>query len=401
MSHDERELDHLDVPARRQLRRLFGEAMDGPPPGVEARLLGSLADARPGRRLTWMAPIAAATLAVLLVTGLLAARHQAGVPGGAGSPASAAATNPPAITPSPPGATALSEIPIPCRLPLDIGGAGAFIDISGRPIIAGVYGGPYPTADPAGHPRLPDGEAPARIAYDWTVGAWLPVAPDWVAPDGGSYAYDDRQGALHVVDTRTGRDRRLNGDRRWAVLAFRPEGVYAGELRAGGSVPSGLWLVNGTTGRARQLQAGGPWQFVGHGAAWALELRPPEPAAPSWARVDDGRYGNTLVRLDLATGRQTTVYAVTGALLRFVGLDAQGDAVIDNLRTPDSPLTIVTGPGRLVTAGGGVWVDTVADGSRTWFSDYEGESVWVKDASGIRVEVFPRASVFHLAGPCD
>jgi hypothetical protein len=401
MSHDERELDHLDVPARRQLRRLFGEAMDGPPPGVEARLLGSLADAGPGRRLTWMAPVAAATLALLLVTGLLAARHEAGVRGSAGSTASAAATNPPAATPSPSAAAAAGEHPIPCRLPLDMGGNGAFIEISGRPIIAGVYGGPYPTLDPTGHPRLPDGEDPARIAYDWTVSSWLPVAPDWVAPDGRSYAYSDRQDALHVVDARTGRDRRLNGDRLWAVLAFRAEGVYAGELRGGGAVPSGLWLVNATTGRARQLEASGPWQFVGGGAAWALELRPPAPTAPPWAHLDNGRYGNTLVRLDLATGRQTTVYAVTGTLLRFVGLDAQGDAVIDDLRSAVSPLTIVTGPGRLLTTGSGSWVDTVTDGSRTWFSEYEGESVWVKDASGIRVEVFPRSDPFHIAGACN
>jgi len=395
MSRDELDLDDLQVPARRQLRRLFGEAMDGPPPGAEARVLRSVADAGGVRTNAWLAPLAAASLAALLVGGLLAARHELGArgaTGSAGSAASAAATN------APPAAAATSEHPIPCRLPLDIGGSGAFIDITDRPIIPGVYGGPYPTPAANGHPLLPDGEDPARVTYDWSLGKWLPVAPESVAPDGRTYAYSDRQGALHVVDARTGRDRRLNGDHSWVVLAFRPEGLYAGELTDSGSVPSGLWLVNVTTGRTRELQSGGPWQFVGDGVAWALELRQPAPTAPPWAHFDNGRYGNTLVRLDLATGRQTTVYAVSDTLLRFVGLDAQGDPVIDNLRFGVSPLTIVTAPGHLATAGSGSWVGTIADGSRTWFS--EGNSVWLKDAAGIRVEVFPRSGTFHLAGVC-
>jgi hypothetical protein len=394
MNRDELDLDDLDAPARRQLRRLFSAAMEGPPPGVEARVLGSVADDGARRRLSWMAPVAAATLALLVVGSLLAAHRQLGTrsaAGPAGSPVSAAATNGPA-------GTAVSEHPIPCRLPLDIGGSGAFIDITDRPIIAGVYGGPYPSPAPDGHPLLPDGEDPTGVAYDWSVGRWLPVAADSVAPDGTSYVYSDRQGALHVVDTRTGRDRRLNGDRSWVVLAYRPEGVYAGQLTAGAAVPTGLWLVNVTTGRARELQSSGRWQFIGGGAAWALELRQPAPTAPPWAHIDNGRYGNTLVRLDLATGRQTTVYAVGDVLLRFVGLDAQGDPVVDNLRSGVSPLTIVTAPGRLVTAGSGSWVDTLTDGSRTWFG--EGNSVWVKDAAGIRVEVFPRSGAFHLAGVC-
>jgi hypothetical protein len=379
----EPDLNDLDVAARRQLRRLYSEAMDGPPPGVEARVLGPLADAGAGPRRTWLAPVAAATLGLLVVVGLLAVRHDLGTRGTAGSAASAAATNAPPATPhpSPSGATAAQAHPIPCRLPLDINDSGAFIDITDRPMVPGVYSGPQPFPDPAGHPLLPDGEDPIRVSYDWTVGRWLPVSPAWVAPDGASYAWSDRKGALHVDDTLTGRDRRLNGDRVWVVLSFRPEGVYAGELTAGATVPSGLWLVNASTGQARQLQSSGPWEFVAGGAAWAMELRSPAPSAPPWASYPDGRYGNTLVRLDLASGRTATVYAVSDMLLRLVGVDAQGDPMIMSLRSSVSSMMIVVGPGRLRTTGSGSWIDAVTDGNRTWFTDSYGPSLWVKDAS--------------------
>jgi len=349
-----------------------------------------------------VAAITVGVLTVALIAGYVATRHQlGGNRDGADDSAVFPVVKPPTVSPQ----TASSEHPIPCRLPLDLRGHGAFVDLTDQPVQLGVYGGPRPSPpDPAGRPRLPDGEEPVRVMYDWSVGTWLPVEPAWVAPDGRRYAYTDRQGALRIVDAATGRERRINGSRVWSILSFQSEGIYAGELTAaeqiaGGSVSSGLWLVDGSSGQARQLRPGGPWQFVGGGAAWALELRPPTATAPPWAAWS--RYGNTLVRLDLVTGRTATVYAVSNTQLRFIGLDAQGEPLIADVNLT-SPLTIVEGRGHLRRddASGG-WINAIPDGGRTWFTETSG--VWVKDAAGIReVDSLPSVDYgpFRVAGRC-
>ena len=286
-----------------------------------------------------------------------------------------------------------------CRLPLDRGGSGAFLSVP----TAGVQNAmiPYrqPVPDPDGHPMLPDGEDPADVSYTWALTKWLPVRQEWVAPDGMRYAYSDRLGALHVVDARISQDRLVNGSKVWSVIAFRPEGVYAA-VRGGSTAAAGLWRIDPNSGTVRQLQADGAWRYVSPGAAWALTTTPPSVPPPFWYTPQFGPFGNTLVRLDLATNQQATLYVRTDTEFRLLGVDDQGDPAIADLHYVVSPLIIVTAPGRFLSVGSGSWVNAAVDGGRTWFGENYGPSVWLKDSAGIRAVVGPGSGQVRVAGAC-
>jgi len=259
---------------------------------------------------------------------------------------------------------------------------------------------PYaqPADDPGGHPKLPDGEDPVNVSYSWALARWLPVRAEWVAADGSHYAYSDRVGTLHAVDARAGRDRRLNGDRAWAVIAYEPEGIYAGAASVSSPAAAGLWLVDPATGRLRQLQSAGAWQYVHAGAAWALNVTRPS-VTPKYTPAD-GLYGDTLVRLDLQSGKTATLYARSDTELRMVGLDSDGNPYVTELAQGPTSLLEVTGPGRVVQTGSGAWVNAARDDGRTWFGENYGPSVWLKDSAGIRAVVGPGSGQVRVAGGC-
>jgi transcriptional regulator with XRE-family HTH domain len=346
--------------------------------------------ARAAGRRHWLTLRLAGILALVMVVSIDGAWQQSIVQPAIHGPS----PSPTAVTTS-----AHAEHPLPCRLPLDLGGHGAFLDVSDEPLHPGISETWFDQA--GGHPRLPDGEDPAHVTYDSVVGNWLPVAPAWMSPDGRSYAYSDREGVLHLADAATGRERVLNSDRAWALLSFQPEGLYVAQMMAMGAAPTGLWLVSTATGSVRQLREDGPWQYVGGHAAWAIELRAPVPKPPVWAKQGDGPFGNTLVRLDLDTGATTTAYRIRDDLLNLVGVDAQGDAVAESLRSPVSPLIIVGASGHPMSVGQGSWANAVADGRRTWFAESDGASIWLQDASGIREVAFTGPTAFSVAGACD
>jgi transcriptional regulator with XRE-family HTH domain/type IV secretory pathway TrbD component len=346
--------------------------------------------ARPARRRPWLILRLAGILALVMVVSIDGEWQQSIVQPAIHGPSPA----PTAVTTS-----AHAEHPLPCRLPLDLGGHGAFLDVSDQPLHPGISETWFDQA--GGRPRLPDGEEPVHVTYDSVVGNWLPVAPAWMAPDGRSYAYSDGEGALHVADAATGRERILHSDHAWVLLSFQPEGLYVAQMMAMGTAPAGLWLVSPATGSVRQLREDGPWQYVGGRAAWAVELRAPVPKPPVWAKQGDGPFGNTLVRLDLATGATTTAYRIRDDLINLVGVDAQGDAVAESLRSPVSPLIIVGAAGRQLSVGQGSWANAVADGRRTWFAESDGASIWLQDVSGIREVAFTGPTAFSVAGACD
>jgi hypothetical protein len=227
---------------------------------------------------------------------------------------------------------------------------------------------------------LPDGQDPVSVSYDWSLRKWLPVARPWVASNGLSYAYSDRQGSLHVVDAASSADRSVNNDHLWAVVDYAPEGIYAAARASASQPPGGLWLIDAASGTARMIASTGDWEFVGAHTAYGL-------ASPHYAPPNIV-YGNDLVVLDLNTGRATTMYTRTDDTFRLLGLDSNGNPYIATWHInigAGSAMMEVTAPGTVsAVQGGGIWSNVLADGDRTWFGEAYGEGVWLKDSAGVR-----------------
>jgi transcriptional regulator with XRE-family HTH domain len=284
-----------------------------------------------------------------------------------------------------------------CRLPIDRGGSGAFAPITADGAQGGVVHLAQLTADPAGSPRLPDGESAVNVTYSWELGRWLPVRPEWVAPDHRRYAFSDRVGQLHVVDAGSGEDRIVNGDRSWAVIAYQAEGIYAGVGSATGQ-SAGLWLIDPAAGGARQLQAAGDWQGVADGAAWSLEVTAP---AVSPSPAPQGIvYGNTVRRLDLRTGQTTTMYQRQDVEFRFVGLDDAGDAYVTPVSGLVAPLVEIVAVGRTIDLAADAWVNVEVDGDRLWFGGNFSAAVYLKDSAGMRAMQSLGYGQIRIAGAC-
>jgi hypothetical protein len=376
---------------RDQLRQAFSIELSGPPSGAEQRVLGGLDYGRQPRRQGLWFGVAAAGLAGLVIVTLLASRA---LVGGTRPPIPGSGLLPFAQSP-------IAAAPFPCRLPIERNGVGMFTTVSsGATASPGVPLQEPASSDPGGRPRLPDGEGAARLTYQWELRRWLPVAPEWVSPDGASYAYSDRQGILHVVSSAGTQERAVNSDRTWAVVAFQAEGVYAAAVSAD-TTPDGLWLIDPATGRARQLQASGRWVGVRAGVAWELTLTSPAPPLPQFSRPGEVT-GNVLVRLDLQTGRTTPMYTSPSSRMRFVGVDAEEDALVSDVRAP-SALLVVSGPGRVTIAASGAWSSALPDGDRTWLTDTQTLGVVLKQAGAVTtlIQVDPGAGGdIEVAGPC-
>jgi hypothetical protein len=397
----------LEDAARSELGRLYADSFSGPRPGVEQRILTRL-DYGPRRAVRGLRLTAAVAilLAALIFTGLMSTRlmHLPGRAAGSAAPhtsptpaASPLATPVTVAIPSSPPSP-LGTASLPCRLPIDRGGKGAFMTIPAN----ATHSRPGPTAqasdDPNGRPKLPDGEDPVNVSYSWGLARWLPVTRTWVADDGSHYAYVDRAGALHVMDAQSGQDRMLNQDHAWAVIGFEPEGIYAAMAAAGSPLANGLWLIDPNTGRAQQLQSSGAWLFVDGGVAWSLTNTQPA-GPPAWTQPY-GVHGNTLIRLDVRTGRTVTMYS-SPTDMRMIGLDSQGNPYITQVMGGPTDLLEVTGQGRVVSTDSGYWVNAETGAGVTWFGENYAATVWLRDSAGFQLMAY--AAVFgqiRIAGGC-
>jgi hypothetical protein len=207
------------------------------------------------------------------------------------------------------------------------------------------------------------------FTFDRAVSRWLPVAWDWVTPDGSRYAYTDRAGAVHVVDAASGSDHLLafaqgavaiKPDETLVILDFSTEGIYLMAAPALGGFPRGLWLADPATGAVRQLTDQGSWQRIDSGAVWGS----PIPRADAGAQTG----GVSLIRLDLKALAIASWYQRAGTQLVVIGFE--GDHPLAMISTPgateiwavSSPANAVKvyagagqdAPGALVLTGRGV-----------------------------------------------
>lgn len=140
--------------------------------------------------------------------------------------------------------------------------------------------------------------------YDWRSRRWLPVSMAQILPDGSAYAYEKEltdSFEIYVVQVATGAEKmvyRMPYDNAYQILAFEPEGIYVYPIIHRSGLPGGLWLLDPAGAALKPLPTSmdGTWQLVSGGAAWG---------GPG------GMAGDSLVRLDLATGALTTWFQHT------------------------------------------------------------------------------------------
>lgn len=167
------------------------------------------------------------------------------------------------------------------------------------------------TEPPGGWVTFPGGQferdSSSRVAatnhlpsYDWPLHKWIPVESVNLSPDGTQYILDEQPGAigtLYLVDASTGARRLIYSTTDYRrVVSYTSKGIY---LTDSGINPSpGLWLLDPVTGAIRELPGSDQdpnWMLVGTDAAWTVTGIP-------------GVSGQTVLRLDLATGAVSTWY---------------------------------------------------------------------------------------------
>jgi hypothetical protein len=221
----------------------------------------------------------------------------------------------------------------PCQIP---------IAPAGNSAAAGFVRYPDGTFTPAGaaiqspaQPGAPDGGF--GLTYDRRFTKWLPVPPNWVAPDGSRYAYGTLRSmnnpnptnlSLHVVDVATGSEQSVApGD--WSVVAFNAAGVYVMKQSAT-AAPSGLSVIDPDTGSVRQITDAGSWTLVAGGAAWGTQAQ--QPGHPE-LRLDH------LYKLDVASSQLSDSWLVRpGMSIYALGDDSRGSVIVQATGGPSEAL---------------------------------------------------------------
>lgn len=332
----------------------------------------------------------AAVLICILLVGCGRASAQLG--------ASSSPTTTATVSSSPSPSPSASATAIMCRLPIEqlsIGLGGAFLDIpvtSGNEVLLAA-----PSAlsgDPASLVKLPNGDPPQALAYDWAFKRWLPVRSQWVSPDGSQYAYTDITGRIHLVTVSTGADSVIASGSNWAVIGFTADGIYAG-IRDPSAQPSlsGLWLVASGSGQVREITTSGTWTFVAADSAWSMS---PTVASPNEVS------GNQLVGLDLKTGSVRAWYTVPdGDAAHLLGIDPSGHPVIGD---PYGYFVFrVTAPGVADKIGVNLGTgDGFADSHGVWFVVGMDIAIYLLDGTSVRpVARYGESGTVRIAGACQ
>jgi hypothetical protein len=327
-------------------------------------------------------------VAVVVMTLVLAGCTQSAGPDAGVTPAVRQSPSPVASASSA-AIVAVSQLPLTsagfsCRLPLVVGDAGGFMSFP-----AGTF-----TADPggvlsqqssgiysiAGNPPL---YGVTWQMYDVAEHRWVPTNPDHMTPDGRFYAYAV-DNSVRVVDVATGADTvsavALPGaEARGAMVAdFNSAGVYLLADKLNG-YPSGVWLMNPTTGDLRLLMAISGVLAVRDGVAWIGLADPRDPSPP---RLTSGDLTfDSIARVDLATGKQTLWFYRPGEAVSLLGLDTRGRPVVglatnasfDFNHVTEVRLVLQPGDaGALVFSGGWGLQAPQRDGERLWFGGASG-----------------------------
>jgi len=265
-------------------------------------------------------------------------------------------------TPSPsPGASqaALSPRVPACRLPAMLWSfpnpetQGGFIDTASGSFTAdpqslmvldsakGLYRTPtqpYLYGPNAGDPAI------ASSSYDRSQGRWLPVPPQYVSPDGSTYAYYGYaafgHAGVHLVDVATGSDRLIPGtigpspQAHYLIAGYLQDGVYLTQWGPTGGPGLGLWRLNPASGAVTQVSTDAPGSGVFVGDT-PLE-NPPTAEFPDawWTSVssDFSAGGDPYVYFQYLSGTAgqhgEDWFQRPGFRMNVIGVDTAGRAVV-------------------------------------------------------------------------
>ena len=247
------------------------------------------------------------------------------------------------------------------------------------------YPGGQRQDDPSSAVALP-GNTPGQVgvnpglAYDRSVGRWVPVPPDWLAPGGRTYAYQQNGGKIRAVTVLTGSSGDVTVDGGWELLSTADDGVYAGKL----NVP-GAWFVP-FGGAPRQIVDHGTWWRYATGAMWG---------------IDSSR---NLVQHDATSGAETS-WGPASSYADIVGFATSGESLVVTggvlvmRHLGGAPTILWPGTGGL-GEGGRAYADTLGiwfevDGSRVG-EPSSGIYLWTAD-KGAQLVV---SEVVHVMGSC-
>jgi hypothetical protein len=254
---------------------------------------------------------------------------------------------------------------------------------------------PSPGATPAQQQGPGYGPNFTGLSYDNHYSRWLPVPATWLSPDGGHYAYTGTDG-IYIVNVADGSQTEMGQGHTWAIVGVQNAGVYANNPGQ-----PGLWLFP-FSGASRTISTAGYWQAVSSTAAYGTTTS----AVPQGAT-------NAIVRLDLSTGVVTDWFTREGKQSSVVGVDAQGNVIINLyfLNGSGSEIWIATGPTSASAIAGRAYYGfqangtAVADSHGIWFAGY-GSTIYGGSTSGVALYVPGRGLYFmsglggQLAGGC-
>lgn len=262
------------------------------------------------------------------------------------------------------GPSAYSQIH--CSLPVYAAGpgSGGFITFPDGAFIAdpksNVTQSPPPGAASPAPPGPGYGGNFFSLSYDRAYRKWLPVPVRWVSPDGGHYAFPWGSGDIYGVDVATGAVTELGSGHVWNLLDVTNDGAYLAISDVGG-----LWFLP-FSGTPRQIASNGYWQGVAAGAAYGTITS----AVPNGA-------SNTILHLDIATGKTVQWFTQPGSQSQVTGFDAAGHPVINGSAYDGAAGTwIATGPGTAIALSAGLYYQSglngtpVADANGIWFNGY-------------------------------
>jgi len=249
-------------------------------------------------------------------------------------------------------------------------------------------------------PSKPVLKGGSGLSYDPPLARWVPARQEVLSSDGATYVWTERWDAspirLHLTNVADGSDRTFavgppqDPDIKApfpAVLALTAGGVL---LTYGWDGNVGVWRLDLANGSLTKLS--GQRDPIGYsaGAVWLDPLR--------GAVVGPAHTGDTLARLELASGVVTDWFHRDNLVVRYAGTDAAGNPwVVVNPGSQETQFWRVRGPGQadLILSGQNI-SRVITDKHGTWFANESGVYLY---SGGLLLRV-SSASVSEVVGPC-
>jgi hypothetical protein len=245
------------------------------------------------------------------------------------------------------------------------------------------------------------------LTFDAPASRWVPAGAEVLSSDGAMYAWTERHSdrtpnLLHLTKVADGSDRTFavgppqdpdlqgRGPIIPVPLAITKNGVLLTYVWEGSW---GVWRLDLASGSLVKV-SGLPSPNYGAGAIWVALTRGPN-------RVGMYSAGDTLARLDLASGAVVDWFHRDNMAVGYLGIDGAGNPWVVATSSQSTPWVVeiwrVGGPGQadLILTGQNIW-KVITDKHGTWFGSETGVYLY----TGGRLQRVSSASVGEIVGPC-